>query len=691
MRRVTCVVLTNARARRSPLVDAEPQNLLLSDSGPDARLVIADFGFARYVQPHGMAETLCGSPLYMAPEILRFQKYDAKADLWSVGAVLYELLVGRTPYTGANHVQLLRNIEKQDVQIPTHVVLSPACVQVIMGLLRRNPVERMSHEDLFGHPFVSDSAQTPAQQARAGSGQGNALGGQGHGLGGSVGSGGSSSGGDCMPFALDEGSGGSSGARSSGSGGAAGTRAGVGGLREQLVPPLYGPGGVGAAMATAQGDGGASTNADVDAAAAALAATARVDVFAAGAHSNPHGSQLYGQLPAVPESPMRPGGPHEGGALARAASGADEDEWEVVVSPEQGSASHESGAPQPAQTVDCRRLHQPPPPPPPPQQQQQTITPSRGRSTSLASGLPAGGASPASVPLSTALQSPAQLPLGAGPFSHGGSPAGLPGALPAGMPAPSPLPLPVPVAAGQYGLPGGDAMPSGAPAPAAASSPEERTRVLQDGAAALAALAAGAVDRGEPRAAACYHLVQLEALSAARRIAEQALAAASPAAAAAAQGVVASVTADFSAAAGAAECAVGALSEGAAGAGVQDDAPVADPLEVAYEGALASGREGAAEELMERHTRAAAAYGRAVAVLTMLATEGSTLAAAAAGLAKGAGGDGGSDGSTGGRSTLSTEARERMLSYASAIGARLPVCERAAAQTGGGRARSKTR
>jgi serine/threonine-protein kinase ULK/ATG1 len=48
-------------------------------AGGGATLKIADFGFARYMHPTGMAETLCGSPLYMAPEILSYQKYDAKA------------------------------------------------------------------------------------------------------------------------------------------------------------------------------------------------------------------------------------------------------------------------------------------------------------------------------------------------------------------------------------------------------------------------------------------------------------------------------------------------------------------------------------------------------------------------------------------------------------------------------------
>ncbi len=60
-------------------------------------LKIADFGFARSLQPSALADTLCGSPLYMAPEILRFHKYDAKADLWSVGTILFELVVGARP------------------------------------------------------------------------------------------------------------------------------------------------------------------------------------------------------------------------------------------------------------------------------------------------------------------------------------------------------------------------------------------------------------------------------------------------------------------------------------------------------------------------------------------------------------------------------------------------------------------
>lgn len=72
--------------------DIKPQNLLLSHEGDDATIKIADFGFARHLASADLAQTLCGTPLYMAPEIMQYKQYDAKADLWSVGAVLYEMV-----------------------------------------------------------------------------------------------------------------------------------------------------------------------------------------------------------------------------------------------------------------------------------------------------------------------------------------------------------------------------------------------------------------------------------------------------------------------------------------------------------------------------------------------------------------------------------------------------------------------
>lgn len=155
--------------------DIKPQNLLLSpdpvsDSNPPL-LQVADFGFARFLPQASMAETLCGSPLYMAPEILRYEKYDAKADLWSTGAVLYEMCVGRPPFRAQNHVELLKKIERgQDrIKFPDEQSLpqgataqeeaklqsakqnpvGPDVKSLIRVLLKSNPMERLSFPDFF--------------------------------------------------------------------------------------------------------------------------------------------------------------------------------------------------------------------------------------------------------------------------------------------------------------------------------------------------------------------------------------------------------------------------------------------------------------------------------------------------------------------------------------------------------------
>ncbi|KAK4749500.1 hypothetical protein SAY87_026949 [Trapa incisa] len=137
--------------------DLKPQNLLLSTGDDRSVLKIADFGFARSLQPRGLAETLCGSPLYMAPEIMQLQKYDAKADLWSVGAILFQLVTGKPPFTGNNQIQLLQNILKSnELQFPPDSKdLSLDCKDLCQKLLRRYPVERLTFDEFFNHSFLS--------------------------------------------------------------------------------------------------------------------------------------------------------------------------------------------------------------------------------------------------------------------------------------------------------------------------------------------------------------------------------------------------------------------------------------------------------------------------------------------------------------------------------------------------------
>ncbi|KAI5459885.1 hypothetical protein BGZ63DRAFT_405832 [Mariannaea sp. PMI_226] len=190
------------RAKNYVHRDVKPQNLLLlpSQAFRDARgrpimqasqdslipvaglaslpmLKLADFGFARVLPSTSLADTLCGSPLYMAPEILRYERYDAKADLWSVGTVLYEMATGRPPFRARNHVELLRKIEAAEdvIKFPREVTISPDLKALIRSLLKRSPVERLSFENFFAHHVVTDDIpglveddvpKPPRQEAR---------------------------------------------------------------------------------------------------------------------------------------------------------------------------------------------------------------------------------------------------------------------------------------------------------------------------------------------------------------------------------------------------------------------------------------------------------------------------------------------------------------------------------------------
>ncbi|RWA12106.1 hypothetical protein EKO27_g2993 [Xylaria grammica] len=173
--------------RESNLVhrDIKPQNLLLlpsvayRESNRESRTILsgsrdslipavglqslpmlklADFGFARVLPATALAETLCGSPLYMAPEILRYERYDAKADLWSVGTVVFEMISGKPPFRASNHVELLRKIEgnNDNIKFPKEVQVTSDLKALIRALLKRNPVERMSFENFFNHDVIAD-------------------------------------------------------------------------------------------------------------------------------------------------------------------------------------------------------------------------------------------------------------------------------------------------------------------------------------------------------------------------------------------------------------------------------------------------------------------------------------------------------------------------------------------------------
>ncbi|XP_059378487.1 serine/threonine-protein kinase ULK1-like [Carassius carassius] len=144
--------------------DLKPQNILLSystgrRSNPNNICIkLADFGFARYLQGNTMAATLCGSPMYMAPEVIMSQNYDAKADLWSVGTIIYQCLTGKAPFQASTPQELRLFYERNrslSPSIPRET--SSHLRHLLLGLLQRNHGERMDFDELFHHPFLEAS------------------------------------------------------------------------------------------------------------------------------------------------------------------------------------------------------------------------------------------------------------------------------------------------------------------------------------------------------------------------------------------------------------------------------------------------------------------------------------------------------------------------------------------------------
>lgn len=126
--------------------DLKPQNILLSDN---FEIKITDFGFATYYNENTVINTLCGSPMYMAPEIITRNGYDHKSDLWSVGIILYEMLHGYTPFNVSNFLDLIKEIKKSNIEI--HAKISPECIDLVNRLCKTNPIERIEWKDFFNH------------------------------------------------------------------------------------------------------------------------------------------------------------------------------------------------------------------------------------------------------------------------------------------------------------------------------------------------------------------------------------------------------------------------------------------------------------------------------------------------------------------------------------------------------------
>merc|ERR1712167_77064 len=130
--------------------------VLLSGPGDDSVVKIADFGFAKIIEAQSMLETACGTPEYVAPEVLQQLPggYGVPCDIWSLGVVVYVMLSGRPPFYSRNQAKLFQMIKSSPVSFPPRYWgnTSDQTKDLILCMLQKDPAKRITAQGILDHP-----------------------------------------------------------------------------------------------------------------------------------------------------------------------------------------------------------------------------------------------------------------------------------------------------------------------------------------------------------------------------------------------------------------------------------------------------------------------------------------------------------------------------------------------------------
>ncbi len=130
--------------------------MLLDETNERVKLI--DFGFSTCIPHERKVKIFCGTPSYMAPEIVSKIEYSGPpADIWALGVLLYALLCGKFPFRGSNDKELYHNIKSQEIQFPEHV--STQARQFLCKLFHKTPERRISSKQILQDNWTQISAQ----------------------------------------------------------------------------------------------------------------------------------------------------------------------------------------------------------------------------------------------------------------------------------------------------------------------------------------------------------------------------------------------------------------------------------------------------------------------------------------------------------------------------------------------------
>jgi protein kinase A len=116
--------------------DVKPENIFLSESG---YIKLGDFGFCKVIKTRTW--TLCGTPEYLAPEIITSKGYSFPVDWWALGVLIYEMIAGAPPFYSSDPIKLYEKVLAGRFKTPD--VMTPACKSLVKSLLEVDPIKRL--------------------------------------------------------------------------------------------------------------------------------------------------------------------------------------------------------------------------------------------------------------------------------------------------------------------------------------------------------------------------------------------------------------------------------------------------------------------------------------------------------------------------------------------------------------------